>query len=196
MIQKFGTADQRAGYLPRMATGELRSAYSMTEPHGGSDVQANRTRARREEGEYIIDGRKMWATNGLCARMIMLLAVTDPDANPRHKGITAFIIEKDAGVHEQSGLSIPPQLNKLGYKGVETTEFVFDVFRTPVSSVLGGEGGVGQGFKYFMRPWRWAASTWRHERSASRPRRSKPQSSTPSSERLSGSPSRSIRPSS
>ena len=150
MIENYGTEEQRRHYLPRMATGELRSAYSMTEPHAGSDVQAIRTKARADGDDYIIDGQKMWVTNGLRAGMVMLLAVTDPDAEPRHRGMTAFIIEKDADVAEQPGLIVPPQLKKLGYKGVESTELVFEGFRTPASSVLGGPAGLNQGFKYFM----------------------------------------------
>ncbi|WP_327241772.1 acyl-CoA dehydrogenase family protein [Streptomyces sp. NBC_01320] len=150
MIQNFGTEEQRRSYLPRMATGELRSAYSMTEPHAGSDVQAIRTRAVRDGDAYVIDGQKMWATNGLRAGMVMLLAVTDPEAKPQHRGMTAFIIEKEPDVHEQPGLVVPPQLQKLGYKGVESTELVFEGFRTPAASVLGGQDGLGRGFKYFM----------------------------------------------
>jgi butyryl-CoA dehydrogenase len=150
MIRTYGTDEQRERYLPRMATGELRFAYSMTEPHAGSDVQAIRTRAVRDADEWVIDGRKMWATNGLRAGAIMLLAVTDPEAEPRHRGMTAFILEKEPGVEEQPGLTIPGTLRKLGYKGVETTELVFDGFRTPAGSVLGGEEGVGRGFAFFM----------------------------------------------
>jgi butyryl-CoA dehydrogenase len=150
MIERFGTAEQKQAYLPRMARGELRSAYSMTEPHAGSDVQSIRTRAREDGDGFRIDGQKMWATNGLRAGMIMLLAVTDPDAEPKHRGMTAFIIEKDPEVHDQPGLVVPPQLKKLGYKGVESTELVFDGFHVPRSAVLGGEGGIGQGFKQFM----------------------------------------------
>jgi alkylation response protein AidB-like acyl-CoA dehydrogenase len=150
MILTFGTEEQKRRYLPRMATGEWRSAYSMTEPHAGSDVQAIRTRARRDGDEYLIDGQKMWVTNGLRANMIMLLTVTDPQAEPRHRGMTAFIIEKEPGVGEQPGLSVPPHLKKLGYRGVESTELVFVGFRTPASSVLGGETQIGQGFKQFM----------------------------------------------
>jgi butyryl-CoA dehydrogenase len=133
-----------------MATGELRSAYSMTEPHAGSDVQAIRTTAVRDGDGYLITGQKMWATNGFRAGLVMLLAKTDPDADPPHRGMTAFLLEKEPGVSEQPGLTIPPQLKKLGYKGVESTELVFDGFRTPASSVLGGEAGLGEGFKYFM----------------------------------------------
>jgi alkylation response protein AidB-like acyl-CoA dehydrogenase len=150
MIQQYGTEEQRRSYLPRMATGELRAAYSMTEPHAGSDVQAIRTSAVREGEEYVITGRKTWATNGLRAGMITLLAKTDPDADPPHRGMTAFLLEKEPGVSELPGLTIPPPLRKLGYKGVETTEFFFDGFRTPAASVLGGEAGIGEGFKYFM----------------------------------------------
>lgn len=150
MIINFGTQEQKRKYLPRMATGEWRSAYSMTEPHAGSDVQAIRTRARRDADDYVIDGQKMWVTNGLRANMVMLLAVTDPQAQPRHRGMTAFIIEKQQDVAEQPGLTVPPHLRKLGYRGVESTELVFDGFRTPASSVLGGESQIGQGFKQFM----------------------------------------------
>ena len=150
LFRSYGTEEQRERYLPRMATGELRFAYSMTEPHAGSDVQAIRTRAVRDGDEWVIDGRKMWATNGLRAGAVMLLAVTDPDAEPRHRGMTAFVVEKEPGVEEQPGLTIPGTLKKLGYKGVETTELVFDGFRTPGTSVLGGEEGIGRGFAQFM----------------------------------------------
>lgn len=150
MIENYGTEEQRERYLPRMATGELRSAYSMTEPHAGSDVQAIRTKAAETEDGFRIDGQKMWATNGLRAGMIVLLAVTDPTAEPRHRGMTAFIVEKDADTHEQPGLIVPPQLKKLGYKGVESTELVFDGFAVGRSAVLGGEAGLNRGFKYFM----------------------------------------------
>jgi alkylation response protein AidB-like acyl-CoA dehydrogenase len=150
MIGAYGTDEQRQAYLPRMATGELHFAYSMTEPHAGSDVQAIRTRAVREGEDYVISGQKTWATNGLRSGAVMLLAKTDPDADPPHRGMTAFIVEKEPNVHEQPGLVIPAPLRKLGYKGVESTELVFDGFRTPASSILGGEEQEGQGFKQFM----------------------------------------------
>jgi butyryl-CoA dehydrogenase len=148
MIRTHGTDEQRERYLPRMATGELHFAYSMTEPHAGSDVQAIRTRAVREGDEYVVTGQKMWATNGLRSSGVMLLAKTDPDADPPHRGMTAFILEKEPNVHEQPGLTVSRPLRKLGYKGVESTELVFDGYRTPAASVLGGE--EGQGFKHFM----------------------------------------------
>jgi alkylation response protein AidB-like acyl-CoA dehydrogenase len=150
MLTTFGTDEQKDRYLPRMARGEIRSAFSMTEPHAGSDVQAIRTRAVRDGDDYVVNGQKMWVTNGLRAGMVMLLAVTDPGAEPRHRGMTALIVEKEPGVAEQPGLRIPPPLKKLGYKGVESTELVFDGFRLPATQVLGGEQQVGQGFKQFM----------------------------------------------
>jgi alkylation response protein AidB-like acyl-CoA dehydrogenase len=150
MINTYGTDEQRERYLPRMASGELRSAYSMTEPHAGSDVQAIRTRAVRDGDEWVITGQKMWATNGLRAGMVTLLAVTDADAEPRHRGMTAFLLEKEPGRAEQPGLVIGPPLKKLGYKGVESVELAFDGFRAPLTSVLGGEAGENEGFRYFM----------------------------------------------
>jgi butyryl-CoA dehydrogenase len=150
MIRTYGTDEQRQRYLPRMATGELRFAYSMTEPHAGSDVQAIRTRAVRDGDEYAITGQKMWATNGLRAGAIMLLAVTDPDAEPRHRGMTAFVVEKEPGRASQPGLEISAPLRKLGYKGVESVELSFDGLRVPTSGVLGGEAGENAGFGYFM----------------------------------------------
>ena len=150
MIKTFGTDEQKARLLPRMAAGEIRSAFSMTEPHAGSDVQSIRTRAVRDGEDFVINGQKMWVTNGLRAGLVMLLAVTDPSARPRHAGMTAFIVEKEPDRAQQDGLTIPAPLKKLGYKGVESTELVFDGFRVPAANVLGGEEEVGQGFKQFM----------------------------------------------
>lgn len=150
MIQNFGTEEQRRSYLPRMATGELRSAYSMTEPHAGSDVQAIRHAPCATETRMSSTARRCGPRTGSVLGMVMLLAVTDPEAKPQHRGMTAFIIEKEPDVHEQPGLVVPPQLQKLGYKGVESTELVFEGFRTPAASVLGGQDGLGRGFKYFM----------------------------------------------
>ncbi len=150
MLTRFGTDEQKRELLPRMATGELRSAFSMTEPHAGSDVQAIRTRAVRNGDDYAITGQKMWVTNGLRAGLVMLLAVTDPAVEPRHHGMTAFIVLKEPEVIEMPGLTIPPPLRKLGYKGVESTELVFDGYRVPASRVLGGPGQEGNGFAQFM----------------------------------------------
>jgi butyryl-CoA dehydrogenase len=150
MIRLHGTDEQRETYLPRLASCEIRAAFSMTEPHAGSDVQSIRTTAVRDGDGYVLAGQKMWVTNGWRSGIIMLLAKTDPAAVPAHTGMTGFIVEKEPET-EPPGLGIPmPGLKKLGYKGVESTELVFDGFRAPASSVLGGEAGVGQGFKYFM----------------------------------------------
>ena len=150
MLCLHGTEEQRQRLLPRLASCEIRAALSMSEPHAGSDVQSIRTTAARDGDDYILEGQKMWVTNGWRAGLIAVLAKTDPAADQPHRGMTGFLVEKepDGGA---PGLMIPmPPLRKLGYKGVETTELLFDGFRTPASSVLGGEEGVGQGFKYFM----------------------------------------------
>ncbi len=150
MIKTFGSEEQKDRLLPTMASGEIRCAFSMTEPHAGSDVQAIRTRAVPDGEDFVITGQKMWVTNGLRAGIVMLLAVTDPSAQPRHAGMTAFIVEKEPGVSQQPGLTIPAPLKKLGYKGVESTELVFEGFRAPATSILGGPGQIGQGFRQFM----------------------------------------------
>jgi len=150
MILLHGTEEQRRRHLPRLATAEIRAAFSMTEPHAGSDVQSIRTTARRDGDDYVLDGQKMWVTNAWRAGLIAVLAKTDPTSEPAHLGMTGFLVEKEPE-REAPGLRIPmPPLRKLGYKGVETTELLFDGFRTPSASVLGGEDGVGMGFKYFM----------------------------------------------
>jgi butyryl-CoA dehydrogenase len=150
MIQNFGTEAQKKEFLPLMATAELRAAYSMTEPGAGSDVQSIRTKATRTSVGWRLNGQKMWSTNGLRSGIVMLLAVTDDSASPRHKGMTAFIVRKEPGVNKLPGLTIPPNLKKLGYKGVETTELVFEGYEIPADAVLGGQEGIGHGFKYFM----------------------------------------------
>lgn len=151
MLRLHGTEEQKRKFLPKLATAEIRAAFSMTEPHAGSDVQAIRTTAVRDGDEYVINGQKMWVTNGWRSGMIMLLAKTDPTAVPAHTGMTGFIVEKEPEQADLPGMKIPmPGLKKLGYKGVESTEVIFQDYRTPASSVLGGEAGVGQGFKYFM----------------------------------------------
>jgi alkylation response protein AidB-like acyl-CoA dehydrogenase len=150
LLRHHGTDDQRERLLPVLASGELRASFSMTEPHAGSDVQSIRTTAVRDGDDYVLTGQKMWVTNGWRSGLISVLAKTDPDAVPAHAGMTGFLVEKEPET-EPPGLTIPmPPLKKLGYKGVESTELVFDGFRTPAASVLGGEAGIGQGFKFFM----------------------------------------------
>jgi alkylation response protein AidB-like acyl-CoA dehydrogenase len=157
LLMKFGTDEQKQRYLPRMATGEIRAAFSLSEPECGSDVQAIKTSARKApEGDaYEINGTKMWVTNGLLSSIVFVLVKTDPQAEPKYRGMTCFIAEKEPGVAHNTGpyegFDIPPKIKKLGYKGVESTELVFDGYRTPVDSILGGEDqGLGQGFVQMM----------------------------------------------
>ena len=144
LLMKFGSEEQKQRYLPRMATGEIRAAFSLSEPELGSDVQAIKTSAKKtDDGDYEINGQKMWVTNGLRSALVFTLVRTDPTAEPRHRGMTCFICEKEPGVSENTGpykgLDVPPQIRKMGYKGVESTELVFDGYRTPADSILGGE---------------------------------------------------------
>lgn len=149
MIERAGTDGQRSRFLPKMAAGDLRCAFSMTEPDAGTDAQAIKTFARRDGDAFVINGRKTWATHALNAGLVTLLVVTDKDIRPRHKGITAFLIEKPPSVAKIDGMEIRP-LPKLGFKGVESSLIFFDEFRVPATSILGGEAGIGQGFKFFM----------------------------------------------
>ena len=148
MIMRDGTEEQRQRFLPPMATGETRCSFSMTEPEAGSDVQAIRTRAVRDGDDYVVNGQKMWVTNGLRSGLVALLVKTDPDAKPAHRGMSCLLVEKPPGAAQDGGLTIPPQLGKLGYKGVETTELVFQDHRVPAANLLGE--GEGHGFQQMM----------------------------------------------
>jgi len=156
LLMKYGSDEQKQKYLPRMATGEIRAAFSLSEPELGSDVQAIKTSATKQaDGAYEINGQKMWVTNGLMSDMVFVLVKTDPDASPRHKGFTCFIAEKEAGVGENTGdyagLTVPPKIKKMGYKGVESTELVFDGYKCPAENILGGEDvGLNRGFAQMM----------------------------------------------
>ena len=156
LLMKFGDEEQKQKYLPRMATGEIRAAFSLSEPELGSDVQAIKTSAKKtDDGSYEINGQKMWVTNGLRSDLVFVLVKTDPSAEKAYKGMTCFIAEKQAGAHENTGahtgLNVPPQLRKMGYKGVESTELVFDGYRCPPENVLGGEeAGLNKGFPQMM----------------------------------------------
>jgi len=144
MVRQHGTAEQKQSLLPRMATGEVRGSFSMSEPDLGSDVAAIKTRARRDGDEYVIDGAKMWLTNGGSSNLIALLVKTDEGAAKAHQNLTAFLVEKPAGFGEVApGLTIPGKLDKMGYKGVDTTEAVFDGYRIPGSAILGEAPGKG-----------------------------------------------------
>jgi alkylation response protein AidB-like acyl-CoA dehydrogenase len=156
LLMKFGTEEQKQRYLPRMATGEIRAAFSLSEPECGSDVQAIKTTAKKAgDDAYEINGTKMWVTNGLLSSIVFVLVKTDPSAEPKYKGMTCFIAEKEPGVSENTGpyegFDIPPKIKKLGYKGVESTELVFDDYKVPAENILGGEDqGLGQGFVQMM----------------------------------------------
>lgn len=143
LLLDFGTAEQRDTYLPRLATGEVRATMALTEPGGGSDLQAMRTTARRAGDEYVVTGSKTWISNARRSHLIALLCKTDPEADPPHRGVSIILAEKGPG------LAVSRDLPKLGYKGVESCELAFDDYRTPVSSVLGGV--PGRGFAQMMR---------------------------------------------
>jgi alkylation response protein AidB-like acyl-CoA dehydrogenase len=147
---KFGTAEQKEKYLAKMATGELRGAFSLSEPEVGSDVQGIKSTAKEIDGGWEINGQKMWVTNGLRSGLVFVLVKTDPKADPPYKGMTCFICEKEPGKAEVPGLTIPPQIKKMGYKGVESTELVYDGFKVSDDHILGGRDGVGQGFRQMM----------------------------------------------
>lgn len=136
-IQRNGTEDQKREFLPRMATGELRGGIGLTEPDCGTDLQAIRTVARRDGDEYVVNGNKTWITNSKYGNVLALLVKTDPDAQPRHKGMSLLIVEKGPGYE------VSRQLQKLGYKGIDTCELTFTDFRVPVSRVIGGQEGLG-----------------------------------------------------
>ena len=152
LLLKFGTDEQKDYFLPKMATGEIRAAFSLSEPEVGSDVQGIKASAKKTgDGDWELNGQKMWVTNGLRSGVVFVLMKSDPKAEPAHTGMTCFITEKTPGEAQVEGLTIPPQIKKLGYKGVESTELVYDGFRCPPERILGGEeDGLGKGFGQMM----------------------------------------------
>jgi alkylation response protein AidB-like acyl-CoA dehydrogenase len=149
LISRHGTDEQKESFLPKMATGEIRAAFSMSEPDLGSDVAAIRTSARPDGADYVINGQKMWLTNGASANLIALLARTPEGAARPHGNLTAFLIEKESGFGTtRPGLTIPGKIHKMGYKGVDTTELLLDGCRVPAARVLGEL--PGQGFYQMM----------------------------------------------
>ena len=143
IVLDHGTDEQRLRLLPRFASGQARGGLCLTEPHAGSDVQAIRTVARREGDRYLLSGSKMFVTNGREGNTFALLALTDPAASPRHRGMSCFIVEKGA-----PGLEVLKSIAKLGYKGVDTAELFFDSFACPAANLVGGV--EGRGFKHVM----------------------------------------------
>jgi alkylation response protein AidB-like acyl-CoA dehydrogenase len=151
LLMKFGTDEQKDNLLPKMATGEIRAAFSLSEPEVGSDVQGIKSTAKQgDDGQWEINGQKMWVTNGLLSGLVFVLVKTDTKADPPYKGMTCFICEKEPGEAEVPGLTIPPKIKKMGYKGVESTELVFDGFKVADDRILGGPDGLGQGFVQMM----------------------------------------------
>ena len=140
VLGKFGTETQKQRYLPEMATGKIRAAMALTEPDGGSDLQNMRTVARLDGDHYVVNGSKTWITNSRRAGVIALLCKTDPNASPKHTGISLLLV--DAAT---PGLSISRDLPKLGYKGVESCEISFADMRVPIANVVGGKPGRGFG---------------------------------------------------
>ena len=146
LIQSYGTQEQKDGYLPRMATGELRATMALTEPGGGSDLQAMTTTAKRDGDEYVINGSKTWISNARKSDLLALLVKTDPAARPKHKGVSILLVEKTLST---PGFTLSRDLPKLGYKGVESCEIAIEQMRVPVSCLLGEAEGTG--FAQMMR---------------------------------------------
>jgi alkylation response protein AidB-like acyl-CoA dehydrogenase len=143
VLARFGTEEQKRKYLPIMARGEKRGAICLSEPHAGTDLQSIRTTAERRGDHYLINGSKMWITNGRRAQLLLILAKTDKDATPAHRGISAFIAEKGP-----AGLAVSRDIDKLGYKSLETCELLFEDFRVPAENLIGGR--EGEGFRQVM----------------------------------------------
>ena len=140
IVATYGTEDQRTRILPKMATGEIRGGLALTEPEAGSDAQNISTTAVKDGEEYIINGRKMVISNGDNGNAFALMAKTNPDSDPKHRGISCFIFEKP-----NEGFKVGQHLDKLGYRGVDTCEVIFDDCRVPVENLVGGEEGRGFG---------------------------------------------------
>jgi len=143
VLVRFGTEDQKRRFLPRLAKGEPRGGICLSEPNAGTDLQAITTTARRNGDTYYVTGSKMWVTNGRYGQIFLLLAKTDPAAEPAHRGMSAFVIEKGA-----PGLTVGRDIEKMGYKTVETVDIHFDNFPVPADNLIGGV--EGQGFKQVM----------------------------------------------
>ncbi len=147
LLLHHGTEEQKQRYLPRMATGEVRGAFSMSEPGCGSDVSAIRTRAVRAAAgsdDWTIDGQKMWLTNGASANLVAVLVKTETGAESVYRNMSTFLVDKEPGFGETApGLTVPGKIEKMGYKGVDTTELVLEGYRTTSGQILGGEPGAG-----------------------------------------------------
>ena len=144
MVLNHGTDEQKRRYLPKMATGDIRGAFSMSEPGCGSDVAAITTKAVREDDGWSVTGQKMWLTNGGSANLVAVLAKTDTGADSVYKNMTTFLVDKEPGFGQTAqGITVPGKIDKMGYKGVDTTELVLQGHRTSDAQVLGGVTGKG-----------------------------------------------------
>jgi alkylation response protein AidB-like acyl-CoA dehydrogenase len=149
MLMRHGTEEQKQHYLPRMATGEITGAFSMSEPGCGSDVSAIKSKAEPKGDGYVVNGQKMWLTNGGSSTLVATLVKTDTGADSVYKNMTTFLVDKEPGFGEvRPGLTVPGKIDKMGYKGVDTTELIFDGFEIGADKVLGGE--LGKGFYQMM----------------------------------------------
>ena len=137
LVQRAGTDEQKSRWLPKFASGELRGGLALTEPDCGTDLQAIRTVARRDGDHYVVDGTKTWISNGIQGQVVALLVKTDPKAEPRHRGMSCFICEKGPG------FTASRKLEKLGYKGIDSAELVFDGYRVSAANLVGGIEGKG-----------------------------------------------------
>ena len=145
MLLHHGTEEQKQRYLPRMATGEVRGAFSMSEPGCGSDVSAITSKAvEQADGSYSITGQKMWLTNGGSANLVAVLVKTDEGADSVYRNMTTFLVEKEVGFGETAqGVTVPGKIEKMGYKGVDTTEMIFEGHRISADQIVGGTPGRG-----------------------------------------------------
>ena len=186
MISSFGTEEQRGRFLRRMAQGEVRAGLALTEAEAGSDIQNIQTTAVREDEEYVLNGSKMFITNAEHGNAFAVLAKTDKEASPPHRGISCFMVEKPA-----AGFTVGQHLDKLGYRGLDTCELVFTDCSVPAKNLLGGE--EGHGFQQVMTGLETGRINVAARASAWRPRPSRPPSSTLSAGRRLAYPSRSTR---
>ena len=136
-VERFGTPAQKAKWLPKFAAGEIRGGLALTEPNAGTDLQAIRTVARRDGDHYVINGTKTWISNALNGSCFALLVKTDPDANPRYKGMSLFIADK------REGFTTGKKFDKLGYKSIDSAELIFEDYRIPADRLIGGVEGQG-----------------------------------------------------
>jgi alkylation response protein AidB-like acyl-CoA dehydrogenase len=167
-IEKFGTEQQKKRWLPSLASGDIRGGLALTEPDAGTDLQGIRMTARRDGGDYVINGTKTWISNGIEGSCFALLVKTDPQAQPRHKGMSLFIAPK------QKGFKVGRKLEKLGYKSIDSAELVFEDYRIPADHLIGEVEGQGftrrpAGSSSGASTWRRAASASPRARSSSRP---------------------------